>query len=366
MRMPGPRVVWPQRAVTVMLLGGQDFFRGNDTADEYLNSMCSSIPAGNLTTAMLYLPKMGHIPQKEVLAACLVLLVRASLTWQLEPGRLPAEFAEAMAALEYIQFDGRLRYTTANGWMERKFGPQSPDIAPSPLSPRAPRPEVPLPKNTIGTAPAVVPVVWSVKETPEAHREFAEHARAAAAASHDEAQRLEVEAATLAEPQRQRYLKRLAYEAQCRSELLIEVAAGQEGEAYAQESDMARNKLQDQMDAEKKQRQASATALQNAALQPVKRPSQTMQLPQYSTGGQRLSQTMQQGQTAQQLQQLQQQQLWQQQQQYAQPRGMPAASAANVRHTAPSPYMQAPSHMQSTPHAQTPGPCHGRSQHIYR
>jgi len=271
MNVPGGPVAWPQGAVTLMLLGGQDFFKGDASSDDYLNDLCSRVPSGNLTTAMLYMPECEHIPQKKVLGVCLQPLVRAALQWQLDPSRLPIEpLNEALVALERIQFGGRLRFTSPNGWREQRFGPQTPDRPVKPFSPRVPHPPLPAPSNPIGTAPCVVPVEWAVHETPEAHYRFAKKARLAAAEAEEEARKLEGDAAQESDPRSQRYKQFRAFEARCRSDLLLEVAAGQEGEGYAQAGDEAKSEAKERMKAAQaatRAPQPQARLCQNGVLQ---------------------------------------------------------------------------------------------------
>ena len=47
MRLPGAGVQWPPGAVTVMLLGGKDFFRNGISRDEYLDTTCQCVPQWN-------------------------------------------------------------------------------------------------------------------------------------------------------------------------------------------------------------------------------------------------------------------------------------------------------------------------------
>ncbi|CAK0813515.1 unnamed protein product, partial [Prorocentrum cordatum] len=89
--LPPPRVRWPDQAVTVMLLGGQDYFKGNHSGEEYVRSTCAMVPPTNATTAFLYLPEMKHMPQGGILQAALAPLVLAALEWGLEPQRVPLD-----------------------------------------------------------------------------------------------------------------------------------------------------------------------------------------------------------------------------------------------------------------------------------
>ncbi|CAE7825959.1 rnf141 [Symbiodinium sp. CCMP2592] len=181
MQLPGPVVRWPHRAVTVMLLGGQDFFRGNLSAEEYMMRTCQCVGPSNTTTAFFYVPEMKHMPQDAVIQATLGCLVEAALDWS--KGGLTAvmkHLGEAQEALIRIGFGGVLRFTTQSGWQEQRFGPQVPDRPPAPLSPRAPKP--PRPPCPPGTAVSVLPVDLAVEDSPESHQRLAAQARQLAAA----------------------------------------------------------------------------------------------------------------------------------------------------------------------------------------
>jgi len=164
-----------------MLLGGQDFFRGNLSAEEYMMRTCQCVGPSNTTTAFFYVPEMKHMPQDAVIQATLGCLVEAALDWS--KGGLTAvmkHLGEAQEALIRIGFGGVLRFTTPSGWQEQRFGPQVPDRPPAPLSPRAPKP--PRPPCPPGTAVSVLPVDLAVEDSPESHQRLAAQARQLAAA----------------------------------------------------------------------------------------------------------------------------------------------------------------------------------------
>ncbi|CAE6973462.1 AKR2A [Symbiodinium natans] len=181
MQLPGPPVRWPLRAVTVMLLGGQDFFRGNLSAEEYMTRTCQSVNPANRTTAFFYVPEMKHMPQESVVQAALPCLVEAALDWaQGGHAAVMSHLRSAQEALIRIGFGGVLRFTGPSGWQEQRFGPQVPDRPPAPLSPRAPKPA--RPPCPPGTAVSILPVDLAAEDSPESHRHMAAEARRFAAA----------------------------------------------------------------------------------------------------------------------------------------------------------------------------------------
>eukprot|EP00441_Pelagodinium_beii_P046918 CAMPEP_0197624044 /NCGR_PEP_ID=MMETSP1338-20131121/3856_1 /TAXON_ID=43686 ORGANISM="Pelagodinium beii, Strain RCC1491" /NCGR_SAMPLE_ID=MMETSP1338 /ASSEMBLY_ACC=CAM_ASM_000754 /LENGTH=459 /DNA_ID=CAMNT_0043194141 /DNA_START=52 /DNA_END=1432 /DNA_ORIENTATION=+ len=210
MGLPGPPTQWPARAVTVMLLGGQDYFRGAKSSYEYLLDTRKHVSSQNASTAFLYVPEMKHMPQEELLGAVLPRLVSAALTWNDD---VPLEqLLSAAQALECSGWGGRLCYTSGPGlWKEMVFGQPTMDRPPAPPSPRPPRqPRAPCP---FGTAVSVTPIKLALMQTSEHHRQAAAEAR-----------RMAKELS--ADPQ-----KRLL----CNQ--LVEFAHGQDAEAWVAEED---------------------------------------------------------------------------------------------------------------------------------
>ncbi|CAK9055935.1 Hypothetical protein SCF082_LOCUS30189 [Durusdinium trenchii] len=160
-RLPGPRVYWPASVVTVMLLGGQDFFRSGISRDEYLNNTLQCVGDTNQTTAFLFVPEMKHMPQEEVMRASLRHFVLAALAWKKVPERFPADHLDRAAeALLHQGFANELFYKSGGGWCQKTFGRMPLDRQPPPLSPRIPRPPGdPCPPHTaVSVLPAKVAV----------------------------------------------------------------------------------------------------------------------------------------------------------------------------------------------------------------
>ncbi|CAJ1379126.1 unnamed protein product [Effrenium voratum] len=175
MRLPGPKVNWPAGAVTVMLLGGLDFFRTGSTAEQYLTTTCQCVSPLNKTTAFLFVPEMKHMPQQSVARVALPALVSAALAWSQAP-ELPPQLAQAAEALNRLGFACLLRFTTAPGrWAEQQFGQLPPDRQPPPPSPRGPR--AARPPCPQGTAVSVLPASLAVADTAARHEKLAEEAR---------------------------------------------------------------------------------------------------------------------------------------------------------------------------------------------
>lgn len=116
-------VFWPETAVTFLLLGGRDNFRGNLSPQEYVADTKSHVPKDNRTTAVLYVHEMLHMPQADLLATLLRPAVAALLAWR-SSGRAPAaDFERLAAALGRSGWSGQLWYTAGRGaWQDLPFG----------------------------------------------------------------------------------------------------------------------------------------------------------------------------------------------------------------------------------------------------
>merc|ERR1712048_576750 len=88
-----PRSVhWPDHAVTFLLLGGQDYFKGQSTSEEFLLECRSRVPRSNETTAMLLVNEMPHVPQIHLLKAILPHMINAVVAWRTSARVVRAEF----------------------------------------------------------------------------------------------------------------------------------------------------------------------------------------------------------------------------------------------------------------------------------
>jgi len=127
MKLP-KAVHWPTQAISFLLMGGQDYFRGAMSLEEYVADAKSRVPAGNATTAILFVNEMPHMPQSTMLAAALPQMLETLLSWQKVGSGNPPE-AELHAVLSILertgQWSGRLLYTESAGvWRELPFGPR--------------------------------------------------------------------------------------------------------------------------------------------------------------------------------------------------------------------------------------------------
>jgi hypothetical protein len=125
MKLPAP-AQWPVQAMTFLLMGGQDYFRNAMSPEEYLADAKSRVPAGNATTAILFINEMPHMPQTDLLGAALPRMLESLLVWQKEGAGNPPE-AELQAVLSALAsakcWSGRLLYTQSAGeWREIPFG----------------------------------------------------------------------------------------------------------------------------------------------------------------------------------------------------------------------------------------------------
>jgi hypothetical protein len=125
--LPMP-VLWPETAVTFLLLGGQDYFRGQLGVDQYLADAAQRVPRANTTTAILLVHQMVHMPQSELLAAILLPMIRAVKLWKSQQnigaGQIPAnEFRTILENLRKGSWSGKLTYKTAAGdsWKTEAF-----------------------------------------------------------------------------------------------------------------------------------------------------------------------------------------------------------------------------------------------------
>jgi len=128
MKLP-TAVQWPTKAVTFLLMGGQDYFRGAMAPEEYVADAKSRVPAGNATTAILFVNEMPHMPQTDLLGSVLPRMLETLLAWQMVGPGSPPE-AELQAVLSVLArtkgWSGRLLYTQSAGvWREHPFGPHS-------------------------------------------------------------------------------------------------------------------------------------------------------------------------------------------------------------------------------------------------
>merc|ERR550534_788492 len=89
MTLPGPAVEWPVGVVTILVLGGEDYFRGGRPAREYVMSTRRKVPRGSKSTAIFYVREMEHMPQTDLMRIMWQPLLLAAIYWRAS-NRAPA------------------------------------------------------------------------------------------------------------------------------------------------------------------------------------------------------------------------------------------------------------------------------------
>jgi hypothetical protein len=122
MNMP-TAVHWPEAAVSFLLLGGQDYFRGQLPINEYMKDAQNRVPIANSTTAILFVNEMPHMPQTHLLAAILHLMIRAATSWK-RSGDIPTDdFQTILTSLRRGGWSGKLSFKAEVGdaWQTEAF-----------------------------------------------------------------------------------------------------------------------------------------------------------------------------------------------------------------------------------------------------
>jgi hypothetical protein len=114
MGLPAP-VHWPSRAVTFLLLGGADYFRGRMHMEEYLDNTRHCVPEANGTTAILLVHEMVHMPQAELLLAILQHMIHAVTFWKSTAAPPQDQFHWILNKLQRGGWSGKLTYKTNSG-----------------------------------------------------------------------------------------------------------------------------------------------------------------------------------------------------------------------------------------------------------
>lgn len=176
-------VAWPDAAVTFLLIGGQDFFRGTLSPEQHLIDIKSRVPTGNGTTAILYVREMQHVPQAPLLQLTLPLMLRVLQLWR-GGGRddLEDELEALAEALGDAGWSGELHFTPSpNDWEELAFDgtnsktemseasrmkPRKTSPAAMLVSPRMSMPQKPIPAALNLILPGVQPRAQSISPPP--------------------------------------------------------------------------------------------------------------------------------------------------------------------------------------------------------
>jgi hypothetical protein len=116
-------VHWPETAVSFLLLGGQDYFRGQLPVREYVKDAQRRVPKANATSAILFVQEMTHMPQTELLTAILHHMIRAATSWK-RSGAVPLdEFQTILTNLRKGGWTGNLFFKTEpnDAWQHEAF-----------------------------------------------------------------------------------------------------------------------------------------------------------------------------------------------------------------------------------------------------
>jgi len=103
-------VRWPEGAVTFLIIGGKDYFRGHKSIEDYLTETLRHVPAGNTTTAVLLVDDMGHMPHTDMLDGILKLAIRAVVTWKASQKAPVDDFKDIANVLAKTGWTGKLLY----------------------------------------------------------------------------------------------------------------------------------------------------------------------------------------------------------------------------------------------------------------
>jgi hypothetical protein len=123
--------------MTFLLLGGCDYFKGGKSAEEYIAEAKGQVPHGNVTTAILFVREMEHMPSRALLRAVLPTMLLTLLSWKAQNAAPLGELRSVAGALDSDhRFSGRLLFTTGPGtWEELHFGDRSRGLpAPAPAA----------------------------------------------------------------------------------------------------------------------------------------------------------------------------------------------------------------------------------------
>lgn len=122
--MPLPIAVpWPESAVTFLLIGGNDYFRGQTPLSEYLQETQRRVPSANSSTAILLVNEMSHMPQAQVLTSILSTIIGALKAWK-SSGEAPwDDFKTLLAILRQGRWTGAFSVKAAPGdkWDSETF-----------------------------------------------------------------------------------------------------------------------------------------------------------------------------------------------------------------------------------------------------
>lgn len=106
-------VFWPETAVSMLLIGGRDYFRGDMSSRQYMEFAKGRVPESNVSTAVLLVDEMDHMPQTELLGCVFRDAVRALLLWSASAQPPTSHFESIASSLNSAGWSGQLSYTFA-------------------------------------------------------------------------------------------------------------------------------------------------------------------------------------------------------------------------------------------------------------
>mmetsp|Transcript_31463 Transcript_31463/g.73497 ORF Transcript_31463/g.73497 Transcript_31463/m.73497 type:complete len:466 (-) Transcript_31463:320-1717(-) len=115
-------VSWPEQAVSMLIIGGKDYFKGHKSLEDYVMETLRHVPRGNMTTAVLLIDDMAHMPRTDMLESILKYAIRSVVTWK-ATGKPPIDdFKDIVNALAKTGWTGKLLHKVAQeSWHEFIF-----------------------------------------------------------------------------------------------------------------------------------------------------------------------------------------------------------------------------------------------------
>mmetsp|Transcript_58978 Transcript_58978/g.104808 ORF Transcript_58978/g.104808 Transcript_58978/m.104808 type:complete len:454 (-) Transcript_58978:252-1613(-) len=111
---------WPRKAITFLILGGQDYFKKpHHSAEQYMADCQNHVPKSNSTTAILYVHEMRHMPDQALLTAIVRQAIAGMVSWK-ATGCVPLAVFERMArSVQSIGVSSKFMYTCSPGvWQQ--------------------------------------------------------------------------------------------------------------------------------------------------------------------------------------------------------------------------------------------------------
>jgi len=158
------QVEWPRKAVSLLLLGGRDYFKPQHLSpQQYVADAQSRVPKTNSSTAILFVNEMEHMPSSSLLSCVLRDAIIAVTMWK-ESGMVPVTALQSiLTALRRGGWTARLTYTRSNGLWEEISCTQDATASPAQLSPWS----TPVDKSPLGGTPFALSAVDMAKKATE-------------------------------------------------------------------------------------------------------------------------------------------------------------------------------------------------------